>query len=173
MIELGTKVLVSDPCYDYPTWCTGTVENVKPGKYETSVEYWEDTDPFFRGRVSVLYAILEGLNKESLNWEITEADIGVDSGQCGIYDFESVKDIIGTGEYNEKDSFYAKACACTNDDKLQYQELKDLDNINSIGVVSRSGVGDGSYDLYIAKQDDQVVGFKVVYLIDDEEDEDI
>ena len=110
--------------------------------------------------------ILEGLNKESLNWEITEADIGVDSGQCGIYDYESVKDIIGTGDYDEKDTFYGQACQCTDADE-QYKEL------NGYGVVSRSGVGDGSYDLYIAKQDDQVVGFRVVYLNEDEEDEDI
>ena len=101
-----------------------------------------------------------------MKWEITEADIGVDSGQCGIYDYESVKDIIGTGESDEKDTFYGQACQCTDADE-QYKEL------NGYGVVSRSGVGDGSYDLYIAKQDDQVVGFRVVYLNEDEEDEDI
>ena len=90
------------------------------------------------------------------------ADIGVDSGQCGIYDYESVKDIVGAGGWGEKDTFYGQACQCT-DAKEKYSEL------NGYGVVSCSGMGDGSYDLYIAKQDNQVVGIKVVYL--DEEDQ--
>ena len=163
MIKLGNKVLVSDPCYELGTWCTGVVENVKEGNYITNVAYWEDSDPFFNNRVAELEAILDGVDKDSLSWEITEADIGVDSGQCGIYDYESVKDIVGTGEYDEKDTFYGQACQCT-DVKEKYSEL------NGYGVVSCSGVGDGSYDLYIAKQDNQVVGIKVVYL-DEEEQE--
>ena len=166
MIKLGNKVLVSDPCYENGTWCTGTVENVKEGNYITNVVYCGDPHPFLRNRVAELKAILEGVDEDFLKWEITEADIGVDSGQCGIYDYESVKDIIGTGESDEKDTFYGQACQCTDADE-QYKEL------NGYGVVSRSGVGDGSYDLYIAKQDDQVVGFRVVYLNEDEQDEDI
>ena len=138
------------------------VENVKEGNYITNVVYCEDPHPFLHNRVAELKAILEGVDEDFLKWEITEADIGVDSGQCGIYDYESVKDIIGTGEYDEKDTFYGQACQCTDVDE-QYKEL------NGYGVVSRSGVGDGSYDLYIAKQDDQVVGFRVVYLNEDED----
>ena len=160
MIKLGNKVLVSDPSYENGTWCTGIVENVKEGNYITNVVYCEDSHPFFYNRVAELDTILEGVNKDFLNWEITEADIGVDSGQCGIYDYESVKDIIGTGESDEKDTFYGQACQCTDVDE-QYKEL------NGYGVVSRSGLGDGNYDLYIAKQDDQVVGIKVVYIVEE------
>lgn len=160
MIKLGKKVLVSDPSYEKGTWCTGIVENVKEGNYITEVVYCKDPHPFFYNRVVELKAILEGVDKESLNWEITEADIGVDSGQCGIYDYEAVKDIIGTGEPDEKDTFYGQACQCT-DAIEQYKEL------NGYGVVSRSGIGDGNYDLYIAKQGDQVVGIKVVYIVEE------
>ena len=164
MIKLGSKVLVSDPCYEYPTWCTGTLENVKPGNYNTNVIYYKDTDNFFNGRVGELIAIHESYTNKDLPWQITEADIGVDSGQCGIFDFEQVKDIIGAGEWDEEDKFYAKACACTDDDK-QYDEM------GNYGVVSRSGVGDGSYDLYVADIDGEIVGIKVVF-IDSEAEED-
>lgn len=165
MIKLGSKVLVSDPCYEYPTWCTGTVENVKPGNYNTSVIYWKDTDRFFNGRVAELLAVHESYDVEDLDWEITKADIGVDSGQCGIFDFEQVKDIIGHGEWDEKDKFYAQACACTEDGAKQYQEM------NNYGVVSRSGIGDGSYDLYVAYHKDEVIAIKVVFLMDGEDEE--
>lgn len=161
MIKLGNKVLVSDPCYELGTWCTGVIENVKEGNYITEVVYCEYFHPFLYNRVAELEAILDGVDKDILNWEITEADIGVDSGQCGIYDYESVKDIIGAGEWDEKDTFYGQACQCTDADE-QYSEL------NGYGVVSRSGVGDGSYDLYIAKQDNQVVGIKVVYIAEED-----
>lgn len=165
MIKLGSKVLVSDPSYEYPTWCTGTVENVKPGDYNTNVIYYKDTDNFFNGRVCELIAIHESYTDKDLPWQITEADIDVDSGQCGIFDFEQVKDVIGTGEWDEKDKFYAKACACTEDAKKQYGEM------GTYGVVSRSGVGDGSYDLYVADIDGEIVGIKVVFINSDEDED--
>ena len=139
------------------------VENVKEGNYITNVVYCKDSDPFLHNRVAELEAILDGVDRNTLKWKVTKADIGVDSGQCGIYDYESVKDIIGAGEYNGKDTFYGQAYQCT-DAKEKYGEL------NGYGVVSCTGEGDGSYDLYIAKQDNQVVGIKVGYM-DEEEQE--
>jgi hypothetical protein len=40
------------------------------------------------------------------------------------------------------------------------------------GCVSRSGYGDGGYSAYIVKDNDEIVGFKIVYIGDEEEDED-
>lgn len=37
-IELGDKVVISDPCYDLDVWCSGTLENVKPGIWRTKAE---------------------------------------------------------------------------------------------------------------------------------------
>ncbi len=36
-IELGDKVMVSDPCYDLDIWCQGVLENVKP-RFGTQAE---------------------------------------------------------------------------------------------------------------------------------------
>lgn len=165
MIKLGSKVLVSDPCYEYPTWCTKLVENVKPGNYNTNVTYWKDTDRFFNGKVSELIAVEESYNIVNIQWNYVKGSIGVDSGQCGIFDFEQVKDVIGTGEWDEKDKFYAQACACTHDYPTQYGEF------NTYGVVSRSGVGDGSYDLYVAYDNNQIIAIKIVFLGDEDEEE--
>lgn len=159
MIKLGSKVLVSDPCYDYPTWCTKLVENVKPGNYNTNVTYC------YGNMVSDLQVIHEDYDMYDLDWYPVVADIGVDSGQCGIFDFDQGQSIIGTGEYDEKDSFYGKACACTHNADTKYGEM------DTYGVVSRSGGGDGTYDLYVADIDDEIVGIKVVF-IDTDEDED-
>ena len=158
MIKLGSKVLVSDPRYDYPTWCTKLVENVKPGNYNTNVTYC------YGNMVSELQVIHEDYDIYDLDWYPVVADIGVDSGQCGIFDFEQVKDIIGSGEWDEEDEFYAKACACTDDDK-QYGE------IGTYGVISRSGGGDGTYDLYVADIDGEIVGIKVVFIDSEAEDD--
>lgn len=32
-IELGSEVIVSDPCYSLGTWCQGHLTDVKAGKY--------------------------------------------------------------------------------------------------------------------------------------------
>ncbi len=44
---------VTDPCYDLTTWCSGTLQNVKNGKWFVSVDYY----------------------KEHAIWDISEADI--------------------------------------------------------------------------------------------------
>jgi transposase len=32
------KIVLSDPCYEAPTWCQGVIDNVKNGKWEASVD---------------------------------------------------------------------------------------------------------------------------------------
>lgn len=156
----GSKVIVSDPCYHYGTWCTSTVE-ILPGEYRYGVK--KQNIPGWGVRVESISIIHKDYN--NVNWKLTTADIGVDSGQCGIFDYETNKDIIGTGEYDQKDTFYGKACTLT----LSDDQFGVMDNS---GIVSCSGFGDGSYDLYIAKNEQkQVIALKVVF-ITDEEDED-
>lgn len=172
MINLKDKVLVSDPCYKLGVWCTHTLTGVKPGRYEHQVKYWNDSDPFFNNRISELGVVEESYQNdyEYLNWQYVSDSIGVDSGQCGIYDYESVKDIIGSGEYDDTSTFYGKACQCTHDNNKQYNEY------DSFAIISRSGCGDGCYALYVAKNlDDEIIAIKVVFLSDnemEEEDED-
>ena len=41
-IQLGSHVMVSDPCYDTDTWCNGDLEDVLPGTWRTKTSYMYD-----------------------------------------------------------------------------------------------------------------------------------
>ena len=151
----GNKVIVSDPCYDYGTWCTSTQEIV-PGEYVHEVIIHE--------MVTSLIVTHKDYIVDS--WQLTDATIGVDSGQCGIFDYETYHKIIGTGEYNEQDTFYGKACNLTITDEM-------FGLMDNAGIVSRSGLGDGCYSLYVAKNsNNEIIGLKVVFFSGKEEEED-
>lgn len=85
-IVLGDKVRISDPCYDIDTWCAGTLENVLEGKYKC---FSQNTD---EGDWGIRVASIEVRHVDFLNVEPTELqqhiDVGVDSGQAGIYDLD-------------------------------------------------------------------------------------
>ncbi len=170
MIQLGNKAVVTDPCYGLGTVGTKIVDNVKPGTYISSVR--ETNEGIWGMRVAHLQVVHQNYQDEYLDWQEQATEIWVDSGQCGVYDFAYRDNILGIGEYDEPDSFYGKACKCTDDDVYGEQDDK--------GVTSRSGFGDGAYDLYLAKDNEQVVGFRIVFIDDtpqedeqdwDEEDE--
>lgn len=153
-MKLSNKILISDPCYNLGTWCTYTTD-IKPGNYNYNVEY-ED------GRVASIELYHE--DYEYLDYEPAFDDIGVDSGQCGIFDYNVVKDIIGTGKYNDKESFYGSMCFFTDNDD-RYTAL-------SYGIVCQSGYGDGTYCVDIAKDKEEIVGIKVVFIDNESWNED-
>lgn len=159
-MHLGHKVIVTDPCYSLDTWCNYIVSNVLPGEYKTSVKL---TDGGFWGeRVAELIAINTNYQTQPLRWELVSTDIGVDSGQCGIYDFSYR---LSFGNSCQGSFFYKKACKCT-DKEERYGEQEDS------GVTSCSGYGDGCYYLYIAKnQQKEVVAMKIVFIKEDNLDQ--
>ena len=84
-IILGDRVMVSDPCYGLGTWCQGVLENVLPGKYVCKVAFTDEGD--WGTRVA-------DIRVEHVDYKVMEFDhmedfeVGVDSGQAGIYDYE-------------------------------------------------------------------------------------
>ena len=104
-IDLNTKVRVSDPCYDVNTWCAGTLENVMPGTYKC---YSQDVDT---GDWGIRVASIEVRHEDYLDIEPTELqniDVGVDSGQAGIYDFDYF--VKNRKDINGEDAWYSKVC---------------------------------------------------------------
>lgn len=84
-IELGDKARISDPCYRMDTWCAGTLEDILPGKYDC---YMQKVDT---GGWGVRVASIEVKHKNYSNIEsneIQDIDVGVDSGQAGVYDLD-------------------------------------------------------------------------------------
>ena len=110
-IELSDKVRVSDPCYDMDTWCAGTLENVLPGTYHCFTQRVD------QGDWGVRIGNTEVRHQDYLNIEPTEKmdiDVGVDSGQCGIYDLEYF--IKAREDKHGEDKWYERVC----DNTYQY-----------------------------------------------------
>lgn len=230
-IELGEKVVISDPCYDLDVWCNGTLENVKPGTWHTKAENANING--WGNRCSTLIAWHEDV-EEPNDFEETDIRVGVDSGQAGIYDYDHFAHIKDDEERDERwydsiQTFAYKRQPVTPvgrylidkikplhqkritlekeldglDSKLGnrvYQELfhqemelkregfqygiydESLDDykvstpVNCIwtdkhSVVTSSGLGDGSYDCYVAKNEaGQIIGIKIDYFPEYEDD---
>jgi hypothetical protein len=172
-IKLGNKVVVSDPCYTIPTWCQIIVDDVLPGYYQPSI-CRNDLDGW-GNRISGLSCIHEDyIGKEGelkLTWVEHPGIVGVDSGQAGVFSMESYRNDEMVGEepvFDFGDSFdreigdvWYRMCA--------HKTLSEKSwGVYDEGVVSSSGIGDGSYDLYVLKNnEDKVVGFCIDFLLDE------
>lgn len=165
-IQLGEEVMVSDPCYTVPTWCQHKVKNVLPGEYLTTVLKSDNTGGW-GNRCAALVAVHKDYQEDTLSWRTDNtADIGVDSGQAGIFSMETYrKDDIFMEKSGfafvdrdtEGDHWYGHMCDRT---------LSDLGwGTYSHGVVSSSGFGDGSYRLLVAKHNGKIVGLAIDFFV--------
>jgi hypothetical protein len=110
-------------------------------------------------RVKSLTAIHSDYNGHSI---IVKApfEVGVDSGQCGIYDEDYYRQYHTEDDCNE--DWYEEVCNLTDpfgtkDDKC---------------VVSSSGYGDGGYDCFLLRdKNNEVVGFQIVFIEDEDYDD--
>ena len=91
---------VSDPCYNKEVWCSGAIPGCMKGKWETAVVYKDEG--VFGIRVSMLAARHAPTVRSftpcgkvwtdekhihySSGWEICDFEVGVDSGQAGLFD---------------------------------------------------------------------------------------
>ena len=206
-IILGEKVMVSDPCYGLGTWCQGILENVLPGMYNCSVEYSDEGD--WGVRVSAIEVIHESCKCKFIQFEHEEFDVGVDSGQAGIFDYEYYakyhKD--STEREHVDDDWYDMVCDLTHtnvenpeyeefcykftDDSIEglkekfeaffeykesiksvkYLHKCDGNTTDGLGLVSSSGYGDGGYNCWTAKnENDKIVAIRVEFITEDDED---
>ena len=179
-ILLGDSVIVTDPCYDTNTWCQAKVENVLEGKYDTFCNKVDTGD--WGKRNASLIAIHKNYRGEEMKWEIYPAEIGVDSGQAGIFDIRDYKKdglemelpttmydgdsfdsdkwkSFFSNDFEEGNDFYKKMCKFT----LSEQGWGNY----ASGVVSRSGFGDGAYVLRVAKDKGKVVGFFIDFAVEE------
>lgn len=100
------KLVVSDPCYNRDTWCMGFLDNVRNGKWFAAILKMNAGDGWGE-RVWELAAFTKG-GSPSGDWEKTDIDVGVDSGQAGIFDDgEYQKELtepylqVGSKEYHD------------------------------------------------------------------------
>jgi hypothetical protein len=154
-IESG-EVLVSDPCYEVDTWCNGSLSNVKKGKWKS---YVVEED-----RIMYLVAYHNKTKVPSYNssmWKKSDIEVGVDSGQAGIYDRKYFKDdriVNGLDRKHEE-------IICEDEPWYSFNCDRTLAKIGAgvipYGVVSSSGYGDGCYICKTIKEGKEIVGILI------------
>ena len=168
--------MVSDPCYTPDTWCQTKLTNVLPGRYNVEVEKSDQGD--WGTRVSGITILHESITDDgiSLEWE-DHSECGVDSGQCGIfcmtsYRNDEMSESITTpdvnfnlGDYRKDDGgekWYEKMC--------RFTLSEDQFGLYDTGVVSSSGIGDGLYPLEVMMDKEKIVGMRITYLGNSDEE---
>lgn len=162
------KVRVTDPCYDTTTWCSTELKKVKNGKWNASTLKSDEDDWGIRcAELQVWHSDYNKHDVVNLSMKLVDADIGVDSGQAGIFDSKFFKDNklakkeydkTGAKPFMEDDLWYSLSC----DQTLAEEQW----GIVPYGVVSTSGFGDGSYRAYVTEKEGEVVAIKIVFIPD-------
>ena len=174
-IALGDKIMVSDPCYGMNTWCQGVIDNVLKGNYKCTVETSDEGE--WGNRVSAIQVVHEDYVKKSLEYSKENFEVGVDSGQAGIFDYEYYKKYHSDSSEIEhvNKAWYWEICELTVTTNVNWPtiQISDGNTIDGLGFVSSSGYGDGGYDCWTAHNDEgKIVAIRVEYITKyDEEDE--
>jgi hypothetical protein len=173
-ITLSENVMVSDPCYTPDTWCQTKLNNVLPGKYNVEVDR-HDEGTGWGTRVSSITVIHEDYN-DTDDWE-QHSECGVDSGQCGVFCMTSYRNDemsegittpevnFNLGDYRKDDGgekWYEKMCRFTLSENQW--------GLYDTGVVTSSGIGDGLYPMDVMMDGDKIVGIRLEYLGNSDED---
>lgn len=155
-IELSSNVMVSDPCYTIGTWCQIQLNNVKPGQYEVFTVTSDEGEWGIRSANLILKHVDTVLDENFLLIE-HEGDVGVDSGQAGIFDMSIYpKNAHSKIEY----STFLDECAIYTSTEERCGILS-----NKKGAVSSSGYGDGSYVLLYSTNDQEQIEYMNIMFI--------
>lgn len=160
VIELGSNVKVSDPCYGTDVWCSHILRNVSPGHYDCYAVISDEGR--YGNRVAYLVACKDGVGF-SLPKTYVLGEIGVDAGCCGIYDLDYFEKYHTIN--NADDRWY-------NDNVVKWCETDKAHICESgLGFITDSGYGDGGYDLYVDEENGEVVRIAIDYLVNEGDSE--
>jgi hypothetical protein len=161
------KVRITDPCYSPDTWCSGELKNVRKGRWKAQA--FTKEVPGWGNRVWELEVFAESGSLDFTVYEKLKFEVGVDSGQAGIFDSSHYQDATivpkdaRVAEYIKDDKWYAMCCAASHNENTGLGA-----GVVPYGVNSSSGFGDGSYDAY-AKYDPltkEVIAIKIIFISD-------
>ena len=168
-ITLESEVMVSDPCYSDETWCQVKLKDVLPGGYLTTVR--KTDDPSCGNRCSVLLTVHEDYVEDTLTWRIYPGQVGVDSGQAGIFSMSSYKNDDIASSITTPDKTYDgrpfTLGVKDRDGDEWYEKMRQFTlsteswGMYDTGVVSSSGIGDGGYRCLVAKHKGKIVGIAI------------
>lgn len=188
-IELGNKVDITDPCYKRNVWCRINDVPVMPGEYICKAKrvfmdgaYMDDEDMIHFptnhsdsriAEIKIIYREYESFINEN-EWEFV-GEIGVDAGLAGFLPspysapegdgWSAFCDKIGrlddSSKIPEPEDAYGVKYDCL------YGTYYEDDRFFSL-----SGYGDGGYDVFGIKKGDVYVALKIVFISDNEENDD-
>lgn len=156
-VAFGPKVLATDPCYTVDTWCNALVDGVLPGEWDGYALEIEDSGFGRRVAIQVAHHRNHPVKAWSTCWRTLSGNVGVDSGQCGLFDYRRYPKGPSTGEYGDSGSVYGKCCEVTLANPSAGRVRQ--------GFVTESGIGDGCYSLLgQVDRKGQLVALALVFL---------
>lgn len=166
-IILGSEVIVSDPCYDLATWCQYKIYGLMSGAYHVNVIRSDEGEWGIRN--AGLIVIHEKFYGKKKIWHEIGHNVGVDSGQAGIFDAPSYRnDKIFEGLKSKFAEEYPVTRSNESDGDHWYTHMCDRtlntdDNWGTYdsGVVCTSGIGDGCYTLSATRAQGKIVGLMI------------
>ena len=160
------RLIVTDPCYRRSSGCSGLVENAAPGEWTGIV-----TVKAMSNATLEAHHESHPLKDEAPTgaWEAAGFEVGVDSGQAGIFD-EALYPPEETGRWDGSGSFYDRVCSTTlGHCDAEYIGRECPAGAITEGVVSSSGYGDGGYRCMIYRRPDGVCTAVRIIFIEGEE----
>lgn len=153
-IELGSKVTLSDPCYEADIWSSAQLSNLLPGIYDCYADFSDMGD--WGTRVARLIIVSENPPHEAPS-EIKEVNafLSVDAGVFGIFDTEYYRQ---KKDENPEGWYENNVCSwISKEDAFICEEAK--------GFITTSGFGDGCYEAFCHLNDDgEIYKIEVIFL---------
>ena len=160
--NFGTEVIVTDPCYTPDEWCNQKL-TVSPGQYRAFARFKDSRVAELRVVKEDVLAAYGNIDDVHFSPEEIFRYIGVDSGQCGIFDLEYFNENYNDDDYIDPGSWYHIVCNLTLTENAGVIDKK--------GAVSSTGYGDGMYLLYACFDKKDIVGLSVLFMDDIEDEE--
>ena len=157
-INLGTKTQVTDPGYEPDDSGTVTLSTL-PGKYETFI--------FMKnyGTLGNRILNLQIRHKDYINRELAFSSISyidVDGASAGFFDYKKFVEVKNKDKEleNEPDIGPFRSICWDLLSRGKYGGI-----IPNYGVISKTGWGDGSYELQVAYNESlQVIAAKIIFI---------
>lgn len=145
---LKDKLDITDPCYDKDVWCRITVPCLE-GEYTCHYDTVEIED--WGKRVKSIWIKHEDFQNAD-DWEFV-GTIGVDAGLAGFFDDKP--------DFDDKE--WEELCDEIFDKNVIETKFEGRD-----AFFTQSGIGDGVYDVYVIRKEEDVVAAKIIFICEED-----
>lgn len=162
------RVIVSDPCYELGTWCQGILEKVRKGQWACHISFAQE-GAYDTCVAELITRRTSQARSGSPRWtEERSFEVGVDSGQAGIFDIAHYRDDRAAQAVERlnreticpEEPWYSLCCDRTSGSEMGA-------GVIPYGVVSSSGFGDGSYRCFTQRDcAGYIIAIRIVFITD-------